>query len=352
MKHRPSSLPMLAQCSDFESSGSDFADLGTDRHAALRAHYNGDDSLLTLLDEEDQEGVKWAADFIRANSTDSYSMEWETKRAWSRPDFSEAQGTPDLVNGSIIFDFKWRQRDYAAQMADYALSVIEKGFERVTVFLLFGCERRAVKLFFDAAACDAVLIPLLKRAETPTPTPCDYCGWCAKQFTCKAKTGPAKVVAEGYAESDMLQVIKDWHPSEMLGNADQISFALTIWRKVLKKWGESVEFHAMEAATKQGLKLPGFELKERQGRKFVADTQRAYELSGLPPEKFLQACAVRLNTTKTNPLPGLDKLFAEAFGLKMAPAKREAEKKLAEVIQRAKSTLSLVGAEDDGGDEE
>jgi hypothetical protein len=341
---------MLAQCSDFESSGSDFAELGTNRHAALKAHYYGDDSLLMLLDDEDQEGVRWAADYIRANSTDSFPLEWETKREWIRPDFTDATGTPDVVNGFTIFDFKWRDRDYAAQMADYAFSLIGNSFERVTVILLFGAERKAVKLFFDAAAVESLLTPILQRAENPTPTPCDYCGWCAKQFTCKAKTGPAKVVAEGYAEGDMLQVIKDWHPSEMIGNAEQISFALNIWRKVLKKWGESVEFHAMEAATKQGFKLPGFELKERQGRKFVAGVHRAYELSGLPPEKFLQACTVRLNTTKTNPLPGLDKLFAESLGLKMSPAKREAEKKLGDVIQRSKGTLSLVSAKDDGGD--
>lgn len=348
--NRPSSLPMLAQCPCFESSGSDFAELGTDRHEALKAHYAGDDGLLSLLDEEDQEAIRWAADYIRANSTASHPLDWEIKRSWTRPDFSKAEGTPDVTNGPEIFDFKWRYRDYAAQVADYALERIEQGFSKVTVHLLFGAHRRAEKLHFDAESCERIILPILQGLENPVPKTNDYCGWCSKQFTCPAKTGPAQVVAEGYAEPDMLTVIKDWHPSEMMGDANQIAFALTVWRKVLKKWGESVEFHAMEAATKQGLKLPGFELKERQGRKFVANTQRAYELSGLPAEKFLSACAVRLNSSKTNSEQiGLDKLFAESLGLKSAPAKRECAKKLAEVIQHGKATLALVSSK---GEEE
>ncbi len=351
MKHRPSSLPMLAQCPCFESSGSDFADLGTDRHAALKAHSEGDDSLLDLLDDESQDGIRWAADYLRANTTEGFPVEWETKRAWTRPDFSPAEGTPDVVNGPSIFDFKWRYRDYAAQMADYALERMEQGFTGVTVHLLFGCERRAVKLHFDFEACEKIILPILNRLENAAPKSCDYCGWCAKQFTCPANTVPAQIVAAGYAEADLLQVIKDWHPSEMSNDAQQIAFALTIWRKILKKWGESVEFHATEAATKLGLKLPGYELKERSGRKFVSNTQRAYELSGLPPEKFLAACAVRLNTSKTHADQiGLDKLFAETLGLKTATAKRKCEEKLAEVIQRGKPTLALVSSK--GGEEE
>jgi hypothetical protein len=342
---------MLAQCPCFESSGSEFAELGTDRHDALKAHYAGDDSLLDLLDDDSHEGIRWAADYIRAHSTDGYPLEWEVKRAWCRPDFSDATGTPDVVNGLTIFDFKWRYRDYSAQMADYALSLIGNSSDKVTVHLLFGANRRAEKLQFDYEACERILLPILKGLENPTPKACDYCGWCSKQFTCPAKTGPARTVAEGYAEPDMLQLIKDWHPSEMMNDAQQIAFALTIWRKLLKKWGESVEFHAMEAVTKLGLQLPGYELKERQGREFVTNAQRAFELSGLPAEKFLAVCSVRLNSSKTYADQiGLEKLFAEALGIKTAPAKREMKKKLAEVIQRGKSTLALVNAK--GGDEE
>ena len=132
-----------------------------------------------------------------------------------------------------------------------------------------------------------------------------------------------------------------------------MSLMLT-WSRQFAKIHDGIEHFAKEAATKHGLKIPGYELKERAGRKYVTNAQRAFELSGLPAEKFLAACAVRLNTSKTNSDQiGLDKLFAEAGGLKTAAAKRECEKKLAEVIQRGKSTLALVSekAETEGDEE-
>lgn len=351
MKHRPSSLPMLAQCSDYESSGGSFAELGTDRHAALKAHYHGDNSLLDMLDDEDQTGVRWAADYIRANTTESHPVVWETKRAWIRPDFSDAEGTPDVVNGLDIFDFKWRSRDYTAQMADYALSLIGDFGTVVTVHLLFGAERRAEKIKFDNAACEKIILPILERAQNPIPTPCDYCGWCAKRLTCKALTGPAKVVAENYAESTMLEVIKSWHPSDMLNDAAQLAYALTVWRRVLKKWGESLEFHAKEAAIKNGLQLPGYELKPKRGRQFVSDVMAAYIASGLDDISFLQACDVRLNTSKTTGRKGLDVIFKEKFSeASLAAAKRTVQKKLGDCVQRGKETLELKSVK--GGDED
>jgi len=342
---------MLAQCPAFESSGGEFAELGTDRHEALRAHYHGDDSLLEMLDEESQQGIRWAADYIRAHSTDGHPLEWETTRKWTRPDFSEAQGTPDVVNGLTIFDFKWRPRDYTAQMADYALSLIQSPDDVVTVHLLFGAIRRPEVIRFNIDACERIVGAILESCQTPDPRPCDYCNWCSKRLVCPAMTRPAAVVGAGYQEPGLLD-FTTWRPSELMENAEQLAFALTLWRRVLKKWGESVEYHAMEAATKRGLKLPGYEIKERQGRKFVSNTQQAYELSGLEPEKFLTACAVRLNTSKTHPdQVGLDKLFADALGIKTAAAKREVEKRLGAVIQRGKPTLALVSVKEDSDEE-
>jgi hypothetical protein len=340
---------MVAQCSAYESSGGAFAELGTDRHAALKAHYAGEDSLLDLLDDEDQQGIRWAADYIRANTTESHPTVWETKLKWMRPDFSDAEGTPDVVNGLDIFDFKWRARDYTAQMADYASSLIQSSSDIVTVHILFGAERRAEKLKFDNEACEKIVLPILEKPIKETP--CDYCGWCAKRLTCKALTGPAKVVAEGYAEATMLEVIKSWHPSEMLNDAAQLAYALTICRKVLKPWCDSVEFHAKEGAIKNGLQLPGYELKSKRGRQFVPDVKAAFEATGLDATEFLQACDVRLNTSKTTGRKGLDTIFKDKFSeASLAAAKRTVQKKLGDCVQRAKETLELKSVK--GGDEE
>lgn len=346
--NRPSSLPMLAQCPCFESSGGEFAEMGHDRHAALKAYFEGDDGLLSLLDDEDQEAIRWAADYIKANTTASYPVEWETRREWARPDFSDAAGTPDVVNGLTIFDFKWRYRDYSAQMADYALSLMTSPEDRVTVHLLFGANRRVEKLHFDADACERILMPILQSLENATPKDCDYCGWCAKQAVCTAYVAQVRQLKRtevaNIFENPKVQAWIDGgcHTSELVADAELVSLMLT-WSRQFKKIHDGIEHFAKEAATKHGLKIPGFELKEKQGRKYVSNAQRAYELSGLPAEKFLTACDVRLNTSKKYPdKTGLDKLFVESLGLKAAPAKRELEKKLSEVIARGKPSLSLV----------
>lgn len=346
---RPSSLPMLAQCPAFESSGSDYADEGTERHEALKAYLAGDDSLAGMLDEEDATGVRWAGDYIKLHApTSDHPLIVEQRVEIVYPNFEDAAGTPDVVCGPELFDFKWRRRDYTAQMAAYALPMLDK-FDRVRVHVLFGCERRPDVFYFDRQSADDVLTKILDRCENPTPTPCDYCGWCAKRLTCPALTGPAKHIALNYAEANLADVAS-WHPSQM-EKAEDIALALFIWRKILKKWGESVEFHAMEAATKKGLKLPGVELADKKGRKFVANVEAAYEASGLPGSAFLKCCDVRLNTSKKYPdRKGLDTIFKEHFQeASTAAAKRAVARKLSGVIQNRPSSqvLKLVGTEEE-----
>lgn len=353
MTVRPSSMPALAQCGQFEPGGSDFADLGTDRHAALQAHYAGDNSLLDLLDEDSQAGIRWAADYIRVHAAASdYPMEWERKRSFTAPNFTDITGTPDLVCGNDVFDFKWRYRDYTAQMACYALMMIaELAAQPVRVHLLFGEPRRAEVLKFDTQSAEAVIAPILDRLDAnPEPTPCDYCGWCTKRLMCPAMTRPAQTVALGYSD---LAEVANWHPSEM-EKPEHLALALHVWRKVLKKWGESVEFHAMEAMTKRGLQLPGCKLAPSKGKQFVADCAAAYAASGLPAEKFLKACTPRLNTSKKYPdRVGLDVIFKEHFSeASTAAAKRTVLKKLGALIQRGQDGLKIVLTGGDSADAE
>lgn len=332
---------MLAQCPKFEPGQSEWAELGADRHDALEAYFKGDDELLILLDEESQQGITWAAEYIRLHAPASdFPMHWETLIT---SDELDMKGTPDCVCGPELFDFKWRPRDYTAQMAAYAMMRFEHApdLPRVTAHLLFGATRHAEKINFDRDSARAHVMAVVAKVEDPKakPTPCDYCGWCADRVRCPALTGPAKVVAEGYGDGAL--GIANWHPSEMT-NPEQIALALTIWRRVLKKWGESIEFHALEAATKQGLSLPGYDLKTRDGNRYVSDTLRAYELSGLDPATFLKTCSVRLNTSRTYPDQiGLDKVLQERDGITAAAARRKVDKHFAEVIARTKSVTYL-----------
>lgn len=355
---RPSSLPMLAKCPAWESSGGNEAtEAGATRHAALAWLLNSSSTdvqraeAIAPLDEPDREACEWAADYIRTHAPLSdHPLHLERGLTLIDDDFEEVmRGTPDVACGNHLFDLKWRQRDYTAQMAAYALMLIEEsGWHEVHVHVLYGESKRAERFTLDHDGATQLVYAIVEAARNPAkvPTPCDYCSWCARRLTCPALTKTAKTVADGYS---VLDTVHNWHPSEV-ADAEQLATMLFIARKVLKPWVESVEHHALDAVVKQGLALPGYELKTRKAREWIADVGGAFTASGLPQADFLRACDVRLNTSKTYPdKVGIVDLFATGNGLKKAPAKRDLMKRLEHVMQQGKPTQYL--ADSKGGEE-
>jgi hypothetical protein len=355
---RPSSLPMLAQCPQFESGEtSDFANAGTERHEALNHMIRGTVRDAFELPEEDLTGVEWASEYIKLHAPMAdFPLRLEQHLNPLDAEFNpvfENGGTADAICGPHLFDFKWRERNYDAQMAAYALALFGE-HETVTVHVLFGATRRAQVYKLDEPTASALVTSTIGRAKDPNaqPTPCDYCGWCAKRLTCKPYTRAAKRVAEGYADEPLLAQVKSWHPSEM-ESADEIALGLTIARKLLAPWCKSMEHHARDAAMKRGLQLPGYELKEKAGKTHVADVARAHELLALPVSDFLKCCELRMNTSKKYPdRTGVIDMFAKVRELKKAPAGREVKQKLSEVITTGKPTMSLVAIGGDDNEEE
>lgn len=352
MNLRPSSLPMLAQCGHWQSSGgNEDTSAGSLRHTALSvaldvlATDSTREKAFAPLDAEQRDAVTWAADYIRTHAPMAdHPLQCERTLTLLDDEFKEVlRGTPDVVCGNQLFDLKWRERDYAAQMAAYALMLMEEtGWAEVHVHVLYGARQRAERFTLDREGAQTLVDSILARvASAAPPTPCDYCGWCARRLTCPALTGPAKTVGLGYqpAATDR---ITNWHPSEQT-DAEQFATMLYLARKVLKPWIESVEFHALEASTKQGLAIPGYELKTRKAREWIADVATAYQAAGLPQIEFLRCCDVRLNTSKTYPdKAGLVDLYAQIKDLKKAPAKRELMTKLAPALQTGKPTQYLA----------
>ena len=331
MKVRPSSLPMLAKCPQWESSGGNTdTNLGSQRHAALAALFQGDKALWNALPtDNDREAVEWAAEYIRVKAPmNDYPVEWEVKRRWLGADFQEREGTPDCVCGPVVFDFKWRQRDYTAQMADYSLERLDRGFEMVEVHLLYGEPRVAEVLHFDRESAEGIVQPILEKAGQGDPAPCDYCGWCAKRLICPAMTDRVAAVVEGREDWQLDQ----YHASKIESPAE-MGKALRIARLVAD-WCEAVEFAAKEMAVKRGQVPAGFKIQNRQGARFIASVLDAFPKAGLPQDEFLKACDVKLSA--------LAEAYAEFHGMKKAPAERELESKLGPVVQRKQSTVSLV----------
>ncbi len=334
---------MLAQCPRFTSGVSgQYAEIGTRRHKLLRRMFDADftDDEATGMAEEDVAGIKWAVDYIRVHAPMSdYHLSWESPLSIEWDDFSTINGTPDCTCGPDLFDFKWRARDYTAQMAAYALGMTQRGHPVVNVHLLFGATQRAEKFTLTESACRQILAPILESvaSASPQPTPCDYCGWCQDRLVCPALLGTAEKVANGYAQEPI-----SWHPSKMI-TPEEIAMGLTVWRTILKPWGDSMEWHALESAQKLGLKLPGYELKTKRGREYCSDVARAFQSAGLPQETFLQCCDLRLNTSKSYPDKiGIRDAYAKQNGLALAPAKRELARRLQECMGRGNDSMQLV----------
>lgn len=338
MKHRPSSLPALKQCPRFEgdSEERDFTAAGTLRHEALKSLLlqTGQPDSAALLSDEDVDAVHWAFDYIKLNAPTGENAFVEVKRQWTGAGFRDREGTPDVTCGDQLFDLKWRVRDCEAQMADYALAMFEADCNLTTVqcHVLFAESRFVQRYTFTQAAAELITGEILDRAddETLPPVACDYCGWCAKRLTCSAIMGQAVTVAHGYSDDP---AIKTWHPSKM-ESPEELAFALTVWRTCLKKWGDSIEHHALEAVRKRGMMLPGYALKTESGGSYIADVGAAFASLGIPQEEFLKACEPRMNTSKKYPdRLGLVDIYKTLHGIaKTAQAKRAVEEKLAGVM--------------------
>lgn len=343
---------MLAQSPCFVPSGdSEFTDAGTNRHKYLHAlHLAGavEDygraaaEVAELLTEEECEAVKWAYDYIRLHAPMlDHPIHFERRMVLLNADFEEIfPGTPDVACGPDLFDLKWRERDYTAQMAAYALMMMqENSWPEVRVHVLYAESRRAVVFKFTEEQAGKIVFDIIKSVDAHTePKPGDYCGWCAKRLTCPAITKAVETVSKGYSDLDR---VKNWHPSQM-ETGEEIDVALWIWRNVLKKWGESIEFHALEAVQKKGITLPSFELKTESGGKYLTDVPGAFAAVGLPQAEFLKCCDMRMNTSKTYPdKVGIVETYASFHGQKKAPAKREIESKLGDLLKDKKPKVYL-----------
>jgi hypothetical protein len=322
---------MLAVSPCFEGEGGEFADAGTVRHDAFKASLEDKPDALALVPDEEQEGVQWAVDYVRLHAPMSdHPLQLEQKVKYLAPDFTEGEGTPDIVCGNVIFDLKWRYRDYEAQMAAYSLALMDKGYDVVKVHVLYANDEKAVPYTFDRTSAEAILAEIYAKVENRNGafTPSEYCGWCKHKLTCPALIKQAEALRVGREDWELEQ----YHPSK-IEDASEMAKALKLARSVIK-WAESVEHHAKEMAVKKGIVPTGFKIQTRQGNRVIPNIAEAFTSSGLPQDKFLTACSVSF----TN----LSALYADHNAMKKAPAERELERKLGPALTRKTGSMALV----------
>ena len=333
---RPSSLPALDQCPQFESDPieRDFAAAGTLRHEALSELLeigpNDPTPLFDALEIEAQEAVTWAAEYVIMTKADAplvleKLIEIDTGNEILR-------GTPDVHDSTAnVYDLKWRFRAYGPQLAAYALGIMDAEFlDSITVHILYGESMKAVKYSLTIEEARAEVLRVLAKVDSgAAASPCDYCGWCSKTATCKPFLDRANAILNGRED----WALDSYHATE-LETPEGMAKAL-ILAKLMADGIAAVEYHAKEMAVKNG-GLPGFKLATRKGKPSFTDLAKVNQITSLGDDEFLKICKVSMTALKGAFVTANKNKYTTK-----AAAEKDLEKKLQQVILRAPDTLYL-----------
>jgi hypothetical protein len=178
------------------------------------------------------------------------------------------QGTADcaLPHARTSIDLKTGQeRNYMEQQALYALGFMSRyNVDKWTVVLIYSDLRTMKTLEFTRPWAESIICNLMARVNDPVAvaTPCDYCNWCAKRYTCAERL---ETVAF-WAGKDPATI--DWQ-SEM---DDPVKLAQFINMCSLITSKDGLEDYARGLARDKlntGEDVPGFVLRNRRGREYV-----------------------------------------------------------------------------------
>ena len=275
---RHSSLPKLAQCAKYESNpvAGPAAERGTRLDAAFRAFLMGQPVPVELSTEE-QESVMWAVDTVR-DLADGGDIEADEVNLKVNTPGLDHIGTEDArcEDEAISFDLKTGQiRSYYEQMAAYALGNMDRQFEKHfdpqllnestwTCVLIFCDQREFTRIEFNYATAKAVVDGVLEAVNDPNaqPTPCEYCNWCKKADTCRARTTPVVetlAVVESQPTGASLEALK----AGLLADPERLGAFLTT-NAIFEEFVDDLKTKAK--ALMKDTVVPGWKLQTEAGR--------------------------------------------------------------------------------------
>lgn len=188
---RPSSLPKLQECRCYvsQSGTSEAAARGTRIDAIIRDWWVKKER--TAPADETQEDADAIAYGVKALMLLSNDCTVETREEELRavvPVDGVKSGTMDAlcVEGGWLADFKTGQvRDYAAQMAAYALACMDAYFaDEWTSHLLFLDQKLTVSHRWTREEAEELVLGIVNKPKVPTPF--ENCSWCGAFETCEA----------------------------------------------------------------------------------------------------------------------------------------------------------------------
>lgn len=300
----PSSLNAIANCSHFRQDQSGEVHFVTERGTKMHESYETGN--MAGLAPWEVELVEQALNATNLIERDAFGGEPEQIIKEIRLHYLDQFGHLDRLSmckdKAVICDAKFgyravRDAENNMQGWAYALSVWDTYPQIEEITLAFLMVRRnevsihTFKRTSDYATVKAGIVALIENARNPQhpQAPNDYCTYCLKNPTCPALREKALAIAKAYEPALALPEIP--HGSDI---TDPSTMAKAIaLAPVLEKWASGVKKAAVDMAM-AGVAIPGFELKERKGRREITDAAIAYSIvrSRVSAEEFASACKV------------------------------------------------------------
>jgi hypothetical protein len=269
MKIRHSLLPKLALCGQYEGAPgtSPAAERGTMLDLVFRYAWTTGE-LPRELNDEDTAAVQWAINKCILLNGGADRLTTEEADCKVRTIGLEHEGTADgvAVRGQWSIDLKSGQiYDYAAQMAAYALGLMQAHFVGYWTTHLLFCDQKQVvsKRWTYQEAHDLVQSVLANVGTAPVEN--DYCGWCAHSLTCPARVASkdsALVTVAGLAptvqDEAFLSVLND---PDRLGQFLAACQTLDDFRDAAKEKARGL----LEA----GVKVTGWRLQKPRASEYI-----------------------------------------------------------------------------------
>jgi len=298
----PSSIKMSAHCPGYEgeSGTNPAAEMGTRIHEALET---GDWSKLNDYESSLAQGCRNAEEAIFKHHGYDISVldDYKEIRLTLQLRGEETFGTCDrlTVNGAeaVQIDYKTGQMAIDEpqdnwQAKAYALGAFQRFPQLEAVHFYFIACRRDEILFhtFKREDMDEIVHAIsgvIKRAKKvracfSKANPAELipqlkiCNYCKNAGRCPSLAKLSVDTAKKYAPTSMDFLSM---PEEVHGSTCEDPQTIADMMKVvpiIKKWAAGVEYAARRMAIEEGIEIPGYEIKERKGRRSITSALAAY----------------------------------------------------------------------------
>ncbi len=315
---RPSSLPKLQECRCYvgKPAVSEAAARGTRLDAVIREQWLNPSPV--ELSPEDEAAVTWAFITLKHLSNGAAVETREEELQAVVPVDGVKAGTMDAlcVYGGWLADFKTGQvRDYAGQMAAYALACMDAYFaEEWTTHLLFIDQKKVVSHNWSREEAEQFVTSIVNKPKEPTL--CDYCTWCGAFDTCPLVRQSAEEVVSIQAEEKPTayeKSVKRLLPEmEVLKHDYKAAHAFLTKLGIVNEWAELLKKSIREQLTDDE-KNDYFNRIVVAGRKVVNPLALGKYWEEFGWQRLLGMCS-------QIPLSAVEKEWKEVMGEKPFPA--------------------------------